>query len=119
MEGTLSKFLKGFFLLSARQKLHFLNGECDTCLTKEWSMPVRTGGHVPLLTVYVVEKLYMNLVSMLETIRGNLYMLTAYDSLLNIVGRIQFPNKESTQCGQGVDGSPFQSIRITRLAVFR
>ena len=41
-EGTLNKFLKGFFLLSVRQKVRFLNGGCDTCLTKEWSMPVRT-----------------------------------------------------------------------------
>ena len=26
LEGTLNKFLKGFFLLSARQKIRFLNG---------------------------------------------------------------------------------------------
>ena len=38
LEGTLSNFLKGFFLLSARQKIHSLNGGCDTCLTKEQSM---------------------------------------------------------------------------------
>ena len=71
LEGTLSKFLKGFFLLSARQKICFLNGECDTCLTKERSMPLRTGEHIPSLTGYVGEKLYVDLVSMLETIRGN------------------------------------------------
>ena len=38
LEGTLSnllKLVKGFFLLSARQKIPFLNGGCDTCLTKE------------------------------------------------------------------------------------
>ena len=34
VEGTLNKFLKGFFLLSARQKIHFLKGGCDTCLAK-------------------------------------------------------------------------------------
>ena len=26
LEGTLNKFVKGFFLLSARQKINFLNG---------------------------------------------------------------------------------------------
>ena len=31
LEGTLNKVLKGFFLLSARQKIPFLNGGCDTC----------------------------------------------------------------------------------------
>ena len=42
LEGTLNKFLKGY-----RQKIRFLNGGCDTCLTKERSMPVRTGVYVP------------------------------------------------------------------------
>ena len=71
LEGTLNKFLRGFFLLLARQKLRFLNGGCDTCLTKEQSMPVRTGEHVPSLTAYVGVKLYIDLVSMSDTVRGN------------------------------------------------
>ena len=53
LEGTLNKFLKGFFLLSARQKICLLNGGCDTCLTKERSMPARTGVQVLSLAVYV------------------------------------------------------------------
>ena len=52
-EGTLNKFLKVFFLLSARQKLWFLNCGCDLCLTKERSVLVRTGEHVPSLKRYV------------------------------------------------------------------
>ena len=59
LEGTLNKFLKGLFMLSARQKIHFLNSRCDTCLNKELSMPVRAGEHLPLLTGYVGEKLYV------------------------------------------------------------
>ena len=47
LKGMLNKFLKGFFMLSVRQKLRFLNGRCDTCLTKERNMQVRTGEHVP------------------------------------------------------------------------
>ena len=75
----MSKLLKGFFLLSARQKIRFLNGRCNTYLTKERSMPVRTGEYVPSLTGYVGEKLYVDLVSMLETIRRNRYMLKVED----------------------------------------
>ena len=71
LEGTLNKFLKGFFLLSARQKIRFLNSGCDTCLAKEWSMPARTGVHVSSLAGYVGEKLYVDLVTMSETIGGN------------------------------------------------
>ena len=61
LEGTLNKFLKGCFMLSVRQKLRFLNGGCDTCLTKERSMLVRTGEHNPSLTGYVGEKLYISI----------------------------------------------------------
>ena len=80
LEGRLNKFLKGFFMLSARQKLRFLNGGCDTCLTKERSMPVRTGEHIPSLTGFVGEKLYIDLVSMSDIMRGNRYLLMVEDS---------------------------------------
>ena len=71
LEGTLNKFLKGFFILSARQKLRFLNGGCDSCIAKEQSMPVRTGKHIPSLTGYVGVKLYVDLVSMSDTVSEN------------------------------------------------
>ena len=92
LEGTLNKFLKGFFLLSARQKIHFLNGGCDNCLTKEPSMPARTRVHVPLLAGYVGEKLYLDLVNMSETIRGNQYMLAVENSFSQAY---PIPNKEA------------------------
>ena len=66
-------------MLSARPKLRFLNGGCDTCIVKERSMPVRTGVHMPSLTGYVGEKLYIDLVSMSDTVQGNRYLLTAED----------------------------------------
>ena len=52
LEGTLNRFLKGFFMLSARQKISLLNGGFDTCLTKECSMLVQAREHVPSLTGY-------------------------------------------------------------------
>ena len=73
LEGTLNQFLKVFFLLSARQKIRFLNGGYDTCLTKEQSMPARTRVHVPSLAGFVGEKLYVDLVSMSDTIRHTLW----------------------------------------------
>ena len=42
-------------------------------------MPDRAGVHVPLLTGYVGEKLYVDLVSMSETIRANRYMIVYAD----------------------------------------
>ena len=95
LKGTLNKFLKGFFLLSARQKIHFLNVGCDTCFTKEQSMLARTGVHLPLLVGYVGEKLYLDLVSMLDTIRGNQYLLMAEDSFSRYCHAYPIPNKEA------------------------
>ena len=95
LEGTINKILKGSFLLSARQKIHFLKGRCDTCLTKEWRMPAKTGVQVPFLAGFVGEKLYMDLVSMLETIRRNQYMLTATDSFSRYCQAYPIPNKEA------------------------
>ena len=43
-------------------------------------MPVRTREHVPSLTGYVGEKLYVDLVAMSDTVRGNQYLPTAEDS---------------------------------------
>ena len=95
LEGTLNKFLKGFFLLSTRQKLHFSNSRGDTCLTKEGSMLVRTGEHVPSLTGYVGENLYVDLVTMLNTMRGNCYLLTAEDCLSRYCRVYLILNKEA------------------------
>ena len=58
-------------------------------------MPVRAGEHVIWLTGCVVEKLFGDLVSMLETIRGNPYMLTVEDSFSRYRRAYPIPNKEA------------------------
>ena len=58
-------------------------------------MPVRTDEHVLSLTGYMEEKLYVDLVSMLETITGNRYMLTAEDSFSRYCRVYSIPNKEA------------------------
>ena len=50
---------------------------------------------MPLLAGYVGEKLYVDLVSMSETIRGNQYMLTAEDSFSRYCQVYSIPNKEA------------------------
>ena len=58
-------------------------------------MPIRAGEHVPSLTGYVGKKLYEDLVSMSETIRGNRYMLTVESSFSRYCGAYPIPNKEA------------------------
>ena len=94
-------------MLSARQKLRFLNGGCDTCLTKERSMLVRTGEHVPSLTGYVGEKLYIDLVSMSDTVRENQYLLTADDSFSRYYHAYPIPNKEAVTVAKVLMGQHF------------
>ena len=72
LEGTLNKFLKGFFMFSPRPKLRYLNDGCDICIVKERSVPARVGVHVPSLTGYVGGKPYIHLVLMSDTVRGKL-----------------------------------------------
>ena len=57
-------------------------------------MPVRTGEHVPSLTGYVGEKLYIDLVSMSDTMKGNGYLLMAEDSFSRYSCVYPIPNKE-------------------------
>ena len=106
----LNKFLRGFFMMSARQKLRFLNGGCDTCIVKEGIMPIRTGVQVSSLTGYVGEKLYLDLVSMSDTVRENRYLLTEEDSFSRYFRAYPIPNKE--HCGQGIDGSAFYHLWV-------
>ena len=68
LDGTLNKFLRGFFMFSLRDKLRYLNDGCDVCIVKERSIPTQVRVHVPSLTGYVVEKLYIYLVSMSGTV---------------------------------------------------
>ena len=58
-------------------------------------MPVRTGEHVHLLTGYVEVKLYVDLVCMLETIRGHGYIMMAEDSFSRYCQGYPIPNKEA------------------------
>ena len=64
-------------------------------IVKERSMPVRTSVHVPSLTGYVGEKLYLNLVSMSDNVRGNRYLLRAEDSFSRYCRTYPIPNKEA------------------------
>ena len=62
---------------------------------KERSVPSRVGEHVPSLTGYVGEKLYIDLVAMSDTVRGNCNLLTAEDSFSRYCRTYPIPNKEA------------------------
>ena len=52
--------------------------QCNTCLAKERSIQAKTGPHVPSTVGNVGEKIFIDLVSMPETVRKN-HMLTVQD----------------------------------------
>ena len=82
-------------MFSPRSKLRYLNDGCDICIVKERSVPAWVGVHVPSLTGYVGEKLYIDLVLMSDTVRGNRYLLTAEDSFSQNCRAYPIPNKEA------------------------
>ena len=58
-------------------------------------MEVRTGEHIPSLTGYIGEKMYVDLVSMTDTMRGNQYLLTVEDSISRYCHAYPILNKEA------------------------
>ena len=112
VEGTLNKLLKGFIALSTRQNIWFLNGGCDTCLTKERSIPLQTREHIPFLTVYMGEKLFIDLVSMLATIRGNRYMFTAKDGFSRCCRAYPIPNMDTHTVAKVLMNQHFNLYRL-------
>ena len=77
--GTLDKFQRTFFIMSAHDKIRRLVERCDICLETERSIKVKTGPHVPSTVGNVGEKIFIDLVSMSETVRKNHYLLTVQD----------------------------------------
>ena len=77
--GTLDKFQRTFFVMSAREKIRRLVDCCDTCLAKERSIKAKRGPHVHSTVGNVGEKVFIDLVSMPETVRKNRYLLTVQD----------------------------------------
>ena len=49
--GTLDKFQRTFFTMSAREKIRRLVDRCDICLAKERSIQNKRGPHVPSTVV--------------------------------------------------------------------
>jgi len=93
--GTLDKFQRTFFAMSAREKIRRLVDRCNTCLAKERSIQAKRGPHVPSKVGNVGEKLFIDLVSMSETVRKNRYMLTVQDGFTRFASAHPICNKEA------------------------
>ncbi len=93
--GTLDKFQRTFFTMSAREKIRRLVDRCNTCLAKERSIQNKRGPHVPSTVGNVGEKVFIDLVSMSETVRKNRYMLTVQDGFTRFASAYPICNKEA------------------------
>ena len=63
--------------------------------SQETGYAVRTSAHMLSLTGYVGEKLYIDLVSMSDTVQGNRYLLKAEDGFSRYCRAFLIPNMES------------------------
>ena len=87
--GTFDKFQRTFFVMSAHDKIRKLVERCDICLAKERSVKVKTGPHVLSVVGNVGEKIFIDLVSMSETVKKNHYMLTVQDGFTRFASAFQ------------------------------
>ena len=65
-----------------------------------------------MLVGYVGEKLYVDLVSMLDTIRGNRYLLMAEDSFSRYCHVYPIPNKEAHTVAKVLMDEHFNVYRL-------
>ena len=66
------------------------------CLAKERSIKVKTGLHVPSTVGNVGKKVFIDLVSMSETVKKNHYMLTVQNGLIRLASAYPICNKEAS-----------------------
>ena len=81
--ATLDKFQRTFVVMSAREKICRLVDGSNTCLVKERSIQAKRGPHMPSTVGNVGETLFIDLVSMSETVRKNRYLLTVQDGVVS------------------------------------
>ena len=81
--------------MSACEKIRRLIDRRDTYLAKERSIKVKRGPHVPSTVGNVGEKVFIDLVSMSETVRENRYLLTVQDGFTRFASAYPFFNKEA------------------------
>ena len=70
--------------------------KCDQCIAKECSVKQRVVIHVPSLVGNIGEKMFIDLVSMSETVRGNHYLLTVQDRFSHFSLAYPIQNKEES-----------------------
>ena len=62
-------------MMSAREKIRRLVDRCDTCLAKERSIKAKRGPQLPSIVGNMGEKVFIDLVSMSETVRKNCFFI--------------------------------------------
>ena len=110
--GTLDKFQRTFFTMSAREKIRRLVDPCNTCLAKEKSIQAKRGPHVPSTVGNVGEKLFIDLVSMSETVRKNRNLLTVQDGFTRFASAYPICNKEAGTVAQVLICEHFSVFRL-------
>ena len=93
--GMIDKFQRTFFTMSGREKICRLVDRCNTCLAKERSIQAKRGPHMPNTVGNVGEKVFIDLVSMSETVRKNRYMLSVLDGFTRFASAYPICNKEA------------------------
>ena len=94
-------------MLSAQDKIRIMGEKCDQCIVKECSVKQRVGIHVPSMVGNVGEKMFIDLVSMSETVRGNCYLLTVQNGFSHFSSAYPIPNKEASTVARTLVGEHF------------
>ena len=81
--------------------------KCHQCIAKECSVKQRVRIHVPSLVGNVGERMFIDLVSMYETVQVNRYLLTVQDEFSHFNLAYPIPNKEASTVARTLVGEHF------------
>ena len=119
VNGTSVKFQKTFFDLSTRDNIWSLKERCDICLTNERSIKFKMGPHVPSTNGNIEEKVFIDLVTLSETLRNNRYLLSVQDGFTRFTSAYPICNKEAGTMARVLIREHFNvlvyQIRCTRI----
>ena len=118
--GTLDKFQRTFFVLLARDKIRRLVERCDICLTKKRSIKPKMVLHLPSTCVgNVGEKVFIDLVTLSETIRKNCYLLTVQEEFTRFTSQcLSDLQQGGWNSGKSFNFWTFQRVRFTKSDIY-
>ena len=114
IQETTRKLTARFFTPDMAKRSQERAAACDGCLGKMRSIPARHKELHSNINSYVMEKTFIDLVTMCRSVAGNRYLLTVEDGFSRYVCCYPVPNKEAQTIAQKLAYEHFPRYGLTK-----